>query len=90
MNRTKLILAIAAGFVLFLGITTWLMIGNRKNRVEVCMSFQGRQACKAASGETKEASFRTATDTACALIASGVTDTQACTRGEPVSVRWLD
>jgi len=90
MDSKKIILLIAAGFVLFLGVTTYLMLGNRKNRVEVCMGFQGRQACKTASGETKEAALRTATDTACALISSGVTDTQACTRGEPISVRWLD
>lgn len=90
MHGKKLILLIGAGFVLFLGITTWLMMGNRKNRVEVCMGFQGRQACKTASGETKEAALRTATDTACALVSSGVTDTQNCTRSEPLSVRWLD
>lgn len=90
MSKGKFILMGLVAFLVFLGATTYLMLGNRKNRVEVCMTYQGRNSCKIASGETKEAALRTATDTACALIAAGVTETQQCTHGEPVSVRWLD
>lgn len=90
MNRTRLILIIAGAFVAFVGLITWQMSSLRRNRVEVCMAFQGRQNCSTASGETREAAVRTATDAACTLIAAGVTDTQACTRSAPLSVKWLD
>ena len=90
MNRTKLILLVAGGFFLFLGVITWQMSSLRQNRVEVCMAFQGRQNCSTASGASKDEALRTATDAACTLIAGGVTDTQACARTQPVSVRWLD
>jgi hypothetical protein len=43
-----------------------------------------------ASGTTREQAVRTATDNACALIASGMTESMACTSAPPVSVKWLD
>lgn len=90
LNRTKLILIIAGVFAAFVGLITWQMSSLRQNRVEVCMAFQGRQQCSTASGATREEALRTATDAACTLIAGGVTDTMACTRGNPLSVKWLD
>ena len=83
----------AAGVLLFLaliGVMTFLMLDLRQNRVEVCMSFNGRTNCSTASGPTRDEALRTATHAACTLIAAGVTDSQACERGEPVSVKWLD
>lgn len=90
MNRTRLIFIIIAAFAAFVGAITWQMSSLRQNRVEVCMAFQGRQNCSTASGTTKEEALRTATDAACTLIAGGVTDTMACSRGNPLSVKWLD
>jgi hypothetical protein len=58
-------------------------------RVEVCMDFEGRSSCRTAAGSTEEFALRSATDNACALIATGVTDTMACTRSQPRSVRWI-
>jgi len=57
-------------------------------RVEVCMQFNGRQSCRTASGSSKEQALRTATQNACADIASGVTDSLACERSEPVKVTY--
>jgi hypothetical protein len=90
MNRTKLVILIAAAFAAFIGVITYQMTSLRQNRVEVCMGFQGRQNCSTASGASKDEALRTATGAACTLIAGGVTDTQACTRTQPLSVRWLD
>ena len=90
MNRTKLILGSTALFLLFLGAMTFMMLGQRKNRVEVCMGFEGRTACKVASGETRDEAVRTATDNACALIAFGVTDNGQCGRSQPLSVKPLE
>jgi hypothetical protein len=90
MTKTKLILAGLTLFVLFIGAMTYMMLGQRKKRVEVCMGFQGRTACKIASGETRDDAIRTATDNACALIAFGVTDNGQCGRSAPLSVKDLD
>lgn len=90
MSKGKWIVLVVAGFLAFIGVMTYLMLGHRKNRVEVCMSFQGRSQCSIAAGETRDEALRTATQAACTLIASGVTDSQSCERSQPVSVRWLD
>ncbi len=58
-------------------------------RVEVCMDFQGRHACSTAAATTKDYALRSATQTACAQISSGVTDTIGCQNTNPASVRWL-
>lgn len=77
-------------FVALIGVMTFLMMGGRQHRVEVCMAFQGRSNCSTASGASRDEAQRTATHAACTLIASGVTDSQACERGQPLSVKWLD
>ena len=87
MKRGVLIVVAVAAFV---GLLIYLTLGLRKNRVEICMSYQGRTNCAIASAESKEQAQRTATSNACATIASGMTDSLACERSNPVSVRWLD
>jgi len=78
-----------AGIAIFIAILFYLTLGLKQHGVEVCMSYQGRQNCAKASAETRDKAVRTATTTACALIASGVTDSLACERSTPVSVRSL-
>jgi len=79
--------------VSFIGAVVFALIRSTMNlaqyRVEVCMDYQGRSSCRVAAGSTEEFALRSATDNACALIATGVTDTMACTRSAPRSVRWL-
>lgn len=60
------------------------------HRVEVCMEFRGQSTCRAASAATLEAAKRTATDNACAFLASGMSDSIACTNTQPQSVKVLD
>jgi hypothetical protein len=81
-------LLIVLGVGLFVALLAYLSMGQSQHRVEVCMEFQGRQACRTASGPTREQAQRTAVDNACALISSGMTDSMACQRGTPVSVTW--
>ncbi len=85
--KRNILLAIA-GIAVFVGLLFYMTIGQQRARVEVCMSYQGRQNCAKASAETKEQALRTATTNACALIASGVTDSLACERGTPLSINW--
>lgn len=58
-------------------------------RVEVCMAYRGQTSCRTAAASTQQQALRAATENACALIASGVTDTIGCENTPPVSVKWL-
>jgi hypothetical protein len=75
--------------VAILGLVLYSTMGNAKYRCEVCVTYQGRQACRTASAATKEQAERTARENACAQIASGVTDSIACDNSTPISVIWL-
>jgi len=50
---------------------------------EVCMRFEGRELCRAASAARREEALRSAVDNACALLTSGMTNTIRCQQGEP-------
>ena len=50
---------------------------------EVCITFEGRQTCRTVTGKTELEGLRSATDNACALLASGVTDSLRCQRTQP-------
>ena len=45
---------------------------------EVCIRFDGREACRTVTGKTEEEGLRSGANNACALLASGVTDTIRC------------
>jgi len=53
---------------------------------EVCVTFHGRTQCRAAYGSTREEATRTATDNACAFLASGMTQVIQCQATRPDSV----
>lgn len=55
---------------------------------EVCITFNGRTNCAKASGTSREEAQRTATDTACAPITAGMSETIACSNTAPDSVNW--
>ena len=65
-------------------------LSQKSYRVEVCKKYQGRSVCRTASGPTSEQALRAATENACALISSGVTDTIQCQGTDPVRVTWLE
>lgn len=87
-RRAKI--AIGAAFLLFVGILVYASLGLGQVTVEVCIAFKGRTGCGTAAAPTEEEAIRTASDNACALIASGMTDSIACSRTPPKSVRQLD
>jgi len=58
-------------------------------RVEVCMSYQGRSACKTVSAKSQDGALRSGRENACADISSGVTNTVQCENTDPQSVKWL-
>lgn len=74
--------------VLVIAALVYSTMGLQQYTCEVCMEFQGRENCAVASGTTEEEAVRTATDTACATISAGMTESIQCSRKEPVSVTW--
>jgi hypothetical protein len=58
-------------------------------RVQVCMAFNGRTACKTVRAKSEEGALRAGAGNACADIASGVTDSMRCEQAPPQSVKWL-
>ena len=50
---------------------------------EVCITFDGNDACRTVAGKTQEDSLRGAVTNTCAQLASGVTDTLRCERTKP-------
>ena len=51
---------------------------------QVCVRFDGREMCRAASAATRNEALRSATDNACALLTSGMTNSIRCQQGEPL------
>lgn len=64
-------------------VVVWSSFRVGAVRCEVCMTFAGRQACRTVDADTEDEARSGAIMNACALVASGVTDTMACQRSEP-------
>ena len=88
MNRTVVLLA-TVFVVAVITVLVFTTMGTNKYRCEVCISYQNRTACRTAAAATDAQALRTATENACAQIASGVTDSIACENTPPQSVKWL-
>jgi hypothetical protein len=73
--------------VAVVGLILYTTLGTDRVRCEVCITYKGRTSCRAALGSTEREALRMAIDNACALIASGVTDSIACQNTPPDSVR---
>jgi len=75
-------------FLVVIGFVVYSTLSAGGVRCEVCITFQGRNACRTASARTRDLALRAATENACALIASGVTESNQCQNTPPDSVRW--
>jgi hypothetical protein len=87
MNTTTKVIIVAL-VLFFVGIVIYSSMGLGQFRCEVCMEFQGRSACATASGTSREEAQRTATETACAKISSGMTESIGCTQTTPKSLQF--
>ncbi|MHB8736474.1 MAG: hypothetical protein ACYC6M_14320 [Terriglobales bacterium] len=86
----KLLRALLALLVLaVLGYLVYSSTHAAQFRVEVCVNYQGRTACRIAAARTREEALRGAHDNACADVASGVTESVGCNSTPPASVRWI-
>lgn len=87
MNKTGLVVAVFV--IAFLALLAYSTLAGPRYRVQVCMSYQARSACKTVSAKSEQAALRSAAENACADIASGVTDTIGCQQSQPQSIHWL-
>jgi hypothetical protein len=71
-----------------LGVLVYSTLDLQGYSCEVCMTFNGRTNCAKASGTSREEAQRTATDTACAPITGGMSETIACSNTPPDNVTW--
>jgi hypothetical protein len=76
--------------LVMLALIGYASMSRERQTCEVCIDYQGRSACRKAEGESVEEARRTATDVACAVLASGMTESLQCQRTEPKSVRCGD
>jgi hypothetical protein len=77
---------IAAAVLVILSYIVYSSMALDQFSCEVCMEFRGRRDCRRAVGATEAEALRTALDTACAQLSSGMTDTIECSRTPPQSV----
>jgi hypothetical protein len=76
MKWTSWVSLIGLGAIGAVVVSSSLEVGSV--RCEVCMTFRGREVCRAVDGATEDEARQAAVTNACALLASGVTDTIAC------------
>lgn len=74
---------LAAAFVGFAAFVVWRSLHVAGFRCEVCITFHDREACRTVDGQTEREALAGAVTNACALLASGVTDSIACERTTP-------
>jgi len=73
-----------------IALIVYSTLSGPRYRLQICMAYQGRSACKTVSAKSEPAALRSGAENACADIASGVTDTMRCEQAEPQSVKWLE
>ena len=83
---------VLVGIVIFaalMALIVYSTMSMQSHRVEVCMEFNGRTACRTTSGSSQEFALRSAITNACAEIASGVTETVGCENTKPAKITWI-
>ena len=74
------------GLGAIIGVVVWTSLDVGAVRCEVCITFEGRQACRAVDGATADEARQSAINNKCARLASGVTQTMACERTPPTKM----
>lgn len=74
------------GTLAFVGYLLYSTLSLNVFSCDVCIEFKGTTLCRSASGVTREEAQRTATEVACALLASTRSEGMACSRTPPKSV----
>ncbi len=81
---TILVLALPAIYM------TYKITSSPQINCEVCIEFRGKSQCRKATGTNRDDCEKTATDNACAFLASGMTDSIRCSSQTPLKVNFLN
>jgi len=73
----------AAVLIGLIGFVVWSSLHIGGVRCDVCIDFNGRQACRTVDGNTEQETRAAAITNACAFLASGVTQVMACEHTPP-------
>lgn len=84
MSKTTLIALLFGLGVLGVLIYSTLQLGQVS--CEVCMTYNGMDRCATAAAPSEAEATRSAKDTACAVLASGMTESLQCGNTPPKSV----
>ena len=82
--------SLLAGIVVLLIVAALIyfaMLGQTAAACEVCIEFNGKTQCRSAKAPSKMEAIKTATDNACAFLASGMNESMSCGRTTPKSTK---
>ena len=69
---------------------TWSVLSHTTVECEVCIEYRGGRQCRRAEGPDRTSCQRTATDNACAFLASGMSESISCSNTPPARVDFFD
>ncbi|HXJ32640.1 MAG TPA: hypothetical protein VMS22_01250 [Candidatus Eisenbacteria bacterium] len=72
-----------AGLTAIIGFVVYSSFQVGGVRCEVCITFEGQEACRSVDGNSEGEARQAAVNNTCAQLASGVTRTMACERTTP-------
>lgn len=78
---------IGIGAVVLIGILAYSSYEQTHKKYEVCMTFQERTYCEAATGSTPDEAIRAAQGADCQMVTSGRDELMACMDMQPTRVR---
>ncbi|HET9481767.1 MAG TPA: hypothetical protein VFP98_08425 [Candidatus Polarisedimenticolia bacterium] len=84
--RRGVALVVTLAILLALAMIVYSSMQQAQVTCEVCITFRGASQCRSATGPEREAAVRTATDNACAFLASGMADSIQCSNTPPSRV----
>ncbi len=71
--KTKILLVLL-GVAAFIALLLYSTLRGKSVRVEVCVTYNGRQDCRIAVGASEAEARQTAQTNACAMLARGMTE----------------
>lgn len=83
-RSTGITLAVIA---VIMALFFYMSTARATQECNVCVEFKGRSNCATAAGNTAAEATRTAQETACGPVASGMNETIACGNQAPASVQ---
>jgi len=72
---------------LFGALLLFNTLSAQKAECNVCVEFNGKRNCAAASHQNEEEATRSAQNTACGVLANGMNESIACGGAKPLSVQ---